>query len=96
MTEKELRKLKKTELLELMIALRNELDRVQAENETLRQKLRTAENDALHQVETEAVLAVRKLLQTVETETNAYRKRIQNGQNADGQKPKLTAEEIKE
>ena len=30
MTQKELRKLKKTELLEMMIALRNELDRVQA------------------------------------------------------------------
>lgn len=87
MTEKELRKLKKTELLELMIALRNELDRVQAENETLRQKLQTAENNALQQVETEAVLAVRKLLQTVETETDAYRKRIRESQNAVDSKP---------
>ncbi len=87
MTEKELRKLKKTELLELMIALRNELDRVQAENETLRQKLQIAENNALQQVETEAVLAVQKLLQAVETETDAYRKRIREGQNAVDSKP---------
>lgn len=70
-----------------MIALRNELDRVQAENETLRQKLQTAENNALQQVETEAVLAVRKLLQTVETETDAYRKRIRESQNAVDSKP---------
>lgn len=87
MTEKELRKLKKTELLELMIALRNELDRVQAENETLRQKLQIAENNALQQVETEAVLAVQKLLQAVETETDAYRKRIREVQNAVDSKP---------
>lgn len=87
MTEKELRKLKKTELLELMIALRNELDRVQAENETLRQKLQIAENNALQQVETEAVLAVQKLLQAVEAETDAYRKRIREAQNAVDSKP---------
>ncbi|MCI5845232.1 MAG: DNA repair protein [Oscillospiraceae bacterium] len=94
MTEKELRKLKKTELLELMIALRNELDRLQAENEMLRQKLQTAENNALQQVETEAVLAVRKLLQAVETETDAYRKRIQKEQDVVVSKP--AAEETKE
>lgn len=94
MTEKELRKLKKTELLELMIALRNELDRLQAENEMLRQKLQTAENNALQQVETEAVLAVRKLLQAVETETDAYRKRIQKEQDVVVLKP--AAEETKE
>ena len=93
MTEKELRKLKKTELLELMIALRNELDRLQAENEMLRQKLQTAENNALQQVETEAVLAVRKLLQAVETETDAYRKRIQKEQDVVVSKP--AAEETK-
>lgn len=94
MTEKELRKLKKTELLELMIALRNELDRLQAENGMLRQKLQTAENNALQQVETEAVLAVRKLLQAVETETDAYRKRIQKEQDVVVSKP--AAEETKE
>jgi len=94
MTEKELRKLKKTELLELMIALRNELDRLQAENGMLRQKLQTAENNALQQVETEAVLAVRKLLQAVETETDAYRKRIQKEQDVVVLKP--AAEETKE
>ena len=94
MTEKELRKLKKTELVELMIALRNELDRLQAENEMLRQKLQTAENNALQQVETEAVLAVRKLLQAVETETDAYRKRIQKEQDVVVSKP--AAEETKE
>ena len=94
MTEKELRKLKKTELLELMIALRNELDRLQAENGMLRQKLQTAENNALQQVETEVVLAVRKLLQAVETETDAYRKRIQKEQDVVVSKP--AAEETKE
>lgn len=87
MTEKELRKLKKTELLELMIALRNELDRLQAENETLRQKLQTAEKNALQQVETEAVLAVRNLLQAVETETAVYRQRIREGQSPIDAKP---------
>ena len=39
MTQKELRKLKKTELLEMMIALRNELDRVQAERDALQEQL---------------------------------------------------------
>lgn len=77
MTQKELRKLKKTELLEMMIALRNELDRVQAERDALQEQLKTAEQNALHQVETDAVLAVQKILKAVEDETTAYRKRIQ-------------------
>lgn len=77
MTQKELRKLKKTELLEMMIALRNELDRVQAERDALQKQLKTAEQNALHQVETDAVLAVQKILKAVEDETAAYRKRIQ-------------------
>ena len=77
MTQKELRKLKKTELLEMMIALRNELDRVQAERDALQEQLRTAEQNVLHQVETDAVLAVQKILKAVEDETAAYRKRIQ-------------------
>jgi len=77
MTQKELRKLKKTELLEMMIALRNELDRVQAERDALQEQLKTAEQNALHQVETDAVLAVQKILKAVEDETAAYRKRIQ-------------------
>lgn len=54
MTQKELRKLKKTELLEMMIALRNELDRVQAERDALQEQLKTAEQNVLHQVETDA------------------------------------------
>lgn len=67
MTQKELRKLKKTELLEMMIALRD----------ALQEQLKTAEQNALHQVETDAVLAVQKILKAVEDETAAYRKRIQ-------------------
>ena len=43
MTQKEMRKLKKTERLEMMIALRNELDRVQAERDALQEQLKTAE-----------------------------------------------------
>ncbi len=39
MTDKELRKLKKTELLELMLYLRQELDKVKLENEELRAQL---------------------------------------------------------
>ena len=77
MTQKELRNLKKTELLEMMIALRNELDRVQAERDALQEQLKTAEQNALHQVETDAVVAVQKILKAVEDETAAYRKRIQ-------------------
>lgn len=77
MTQKELRKLKKTELLEMMIALRNELDRVQSERDALQEQLKTAEQNVLHQVETDAVLAVQKILKAVEDETAAYRKRIQ-------------------
>ena len=76
MTQKELRKLKKTELLEMMIALRNELDRVQAERDALQEQLKTAEQNALHQVEPDAVLAVQKILKPVEDDTAAYRKRI--------------------
>ena len=61
----------------MMIALRNELDRVQAERDALQEQLKTAEQNALHQVETDAVVAVQKILKAVEDETAAYRKRIQ-------------------
>ena len=39
MTDKELRKLKRTELLELMLYLRQELDAIKKENEELRRQL---------------------------------------------------------
>lgn len=39
MTDKELKKLKRTELLELMLYLRQELDLVKHENEELRRRL---------------------------------------------------------
>lgn len=39
MTEKELHKLHKTELLEMMLEMRTELDRVREENTVLEQKL---------------------------------------------------------
>ncbi len=39
MTDKELKRLKKTELLELMLYLRQELDKVKAENEELKKQL---------------------------------------------------------
>ena len=43
MTEKELRKLKRSELLEIMYYLQKELETVQAENESLKQKLEKEE-----------------------------------------------------
>lgn len=43
MTEKELRKLKRSELLEIMYYLQKELDTVKAENESLKQKLERSE-----------------------------------------------------
>ena len=43
MTEKELRKLKRSELLEIMYYLQKELDTVKAENESLKQKLEKSE-----------------------------------------------------
>ena len=43
MTEKELRKLKRSELLEIMYYLQKELDTVKAENESLKQKLEGSE-----------------------------------------------------
>jgi cell shape-determining protein MreC len=42
MTDKELRKLKRTELLELMLYLRQELDSVKQENEELRKQLESS------------------------------------------------------
>ena len=39
MTEKELHKLHKTELLEMMLEMRTELDRVREENTVLEQKV---------------------------------------------------------
>ena len=45
--------------------------------DALQEQLKTAEQNALHQVETDAVLAVQKILKAVEDETAAYRKRIQ-------------------
>lgn len=43
MTEKELHKLHKTELLELLLAMRKELDRMKEENAQMQKKLETAE-----------------------------------------------------
>lgn len=44
MTDKELHKLKKSELLELLFSMRNEIDRLQSENEEMKQRL--SNNDA--------------------------------------------------
>lgn len=44
MTEKELRKLKRSELLEIMYYLQKELDTVKTENESLKQRLEKAES----------------------------------------------------
>lgn len=62
MTEKELHKLRKTELLEILLALRKELEHVKQENISLQQKLETAEEqktvteEILHTVRETAVL----------------------------------------
>lgn len=45
MTDKELHKLKRPELLELLFAMREEFDKIQAENELLRQRADDAENN---------------------------------------------------
>ncbi|MDD7556181.1 hypothetical protein [Ruminococcus sp.] len=45
MTDKELHKLKRSELLELLLCLREELDKLRAENDNLKQRLETIEND---------------------------------------------------
>lgn len=45
MTDKELRKLKRSELLDLLLYMRKELDELQEENESLRKQLKdSAEN----------------------------------------------------
>lgn len=62
MTDKELHKLRKTELLEVLLALRNELERVKQENVCLQKKLEAAETqktvteDILHTVRETAML----------------------------------------
>ena len=45
MTDKELHKLKRSELLELLIYMREELDKLQNENMQLREKIGGAEDD---------------------------------------------------
>lgn len=45
MTDKELHKLKKTELLELLFTMRKEIDVLQTENSDLKQKLDAAASD---------------------------------------------------
>ncbi|MCI6560999.1 MAG: hypothetical protein MR434_06275 [Ruminococcus sp.] len=48
MTDKELHKLKRSELLELLFCMRDELDKLREENDELRKKLEnTAENREL-------------------------------------------------
>ena len=42
MTDKELHRLRRTELLEILLYLQKEVDSLQQENETLRQQLETA------------------------------------------------------
>ena len=45
MTERELRKLRRTELLEILLELRRELDAARQENESLREQLNAAEQE---------------------------------------------------
>lgn len=45
MTDKELHKLKRSELLELLFCLREELDTLREENENLKQRLEGANNN---------------------------------------------------
>lgn len=45
MTDKELHKLKRTELLEVLLDMRMEFDKITAENEDLKKKLEIAENN---------------------------------------------------
>ncbi|MDE5583110.1 MAG: hypothetical protein K2J08_05355 [Ruminococcus sp.] len=52
MTDKELHKLKRIELLDLLFFMRKELDELQAENETLRKKLEnySADHEMLEKI----------------------------------------------
>lgn len=45
MTDKELHKLKRTELLDLLLYMRRELDEIQAENENLKRQVENAEHN---------------------------------------------------
>lgn len=54
MTERELRKLRRTELLEILLELRRELDAARQENESLREQLNAAEQE--RQEKTDAIL----------------------------------------
>ncbi len=65
MTDKELKKLKRTELLELMLYLRRELDLVKQENETLRSQL-NAHSQEQGNIQRELMETVRKTAQQVE------------------------------
>ncbi len=47
MTDKELHKLKKSELLEILVAMREEMDRLAEENEQLRQRINGEDEDLL-------------------------------------------------
>lgn len=67
MTEKELRKLKRHELLELMLALRSELDEALAENARLTEKLETLEKTQIQTaVETAVETTIEKVLGKIE------------------------------
>lgn len=65
MTDKELRKLKRTELLELLYYLRRELDTAKQENETLRGQLE-AQNTAQRDMQNALLETVRKTAQQVQ------------------------------
>lgn len=45
MTDKELHKLKRSELLDLLLYMRRELDELQAENESLKKQVENSENN---------------------------------------------------
>ncbi len=69
MTDKQLRKLRRAELLEMMFYIQKELDELKAENESLKQKLEEAEGGlsetALQQITDAVKSAVADVAATV-------------------------------
>lgn len=82
MTDKELRKLKRTELLELLYYLRRELDTAKQENETLRRQL---------EAQSAAQIDMQKTLLETVTQTAHQVQILFDAQNTDAVMPQTEA-----
>ena len=72
MTDKELRKLKRSELLELMFYLREELDKLKEENESLKSRIDNLSKTAIESKNNISDECIKTISETVRNSIESY------------------------